>query len=124
MIFGKDVCGFVALIVYLNHVRKGTTGKPQAMHLLACCVVAAAFILSRTGGAAPVSSTLSLDNAIECDVCETVVSVIQALLREKWSEDFIADIVTRICVSLKLKNVDSTVCSGLVRLFKVWSGTI
>ena len=92
------------------------------MCLLTCYVVAAALLLDRTGGAVPVS--LSYDNTISCEVCESVVSVIQALFREKWSEDFIADVVIRICVSLKLKNVDSTVCSGLVHLFKVRSPNV
>ena len=88
-----------------------------------CCVVVASgvLLLSSLGEAAPVSSWkgFRLETTIDCHLCEAVASIIQALLREKRSEDFIADVVTRICVSLKFENVDSTVCSGIVHLFKV-----
>ncbi|KAL5489340.1 hypothetical protein EMCRGX_G018423 [Ephydatia muelleri] len=92
------------------------------MPLPTSCVVvaAAALVLASLGETAPVSSSngFLLETTIDCDLCETVLSIVQALLRENRSEDFIAAIVTRICISLKFKNVDSTVCSGIVQSFK------
>ena len=81
---------------------------------------------STTGGAAAsvpssiAASGPTLGDTIGCEVCESVISVIQTLFDQSWNKDFIARVVARICVSLKLTNVDETVCKGLVELFKVF----
>lgn len=102
--------------------------QPRVMRLL-LRALAAALLLSSIGEAGPVPSRVAalpnggLGSIVSCSACRTMLSVVQRLFRLRWSIDLIARVAADICVSLRLENVDSTVCNGVTSLFKVWRCT-
>eukprot|EP00731_Ephydatia_muelleri_P019987 Em0012g812a len=97
--------------------------QPRVMRLL-LRALAAALLLSSIGEAGPVPSRVAalpnggLGSIVSCSACRTMLSVVQRLFRLRWSIDLIARVAADICVSLRLENVDSTVCNGVTSLFK------
>ena len=59
----------------------------------------------------------NLKSGLTCDICESVVSVMQQLIDGKAAEEDIVKIAITICIDLQIE--DKNVCESIVPLFKV-----
>ena len=55
---------------------------------------------------------------LTCDACKIIVDELDELFRENKTEDEIVDVITDICINLKIE--DRNVCTLVVKEFKVW----
>lgn len=69
--------------------------------------------------AAPVRFDESRPADLECETCKIVVELIQELLMQNTTEHDIVNVVTRVCIDLKIE--DENVCTLVVREFKVYT---
>ncbi len=96
---------------------------------LLCVLLPATFFIGCTVGA-PVRKLIRYPTGFDlnsvgqfaaggltCDVCETVVAVLQQLFQTGTAEDDIVNIAINICIDLKIE--DRNVCESIIPLFKV-----
>ena len=55
---------------------------------------------------------------LECESCKIIVGILQELMLQNASENEIVDVITRICIDLKIE--DNNVCTLVVPEFKVY----
>ena len=63
------------------------------------------------------SSSSSLSSGFTCETCKAFFAVVRYLYDRGFVRDDIAKICLDVCTSLQIE--DSTVCSGVISLFKV-----